>query len=274
MTILYSCTYKGQSIEISTSEKPAGIASMTGEGRLRPPGRGDIQIGELELSARKIKPGGRVKVSALIQGTNIAHILAEVMIEDSRRNHLYGPVWSEFLCAPEEEENQGVVYPLWGGENKAAFTFKAGVRLLSDGKASAFAFLRPEQYAGGDLGLSGAYIKPEEGRQYEASLTFSAKGKLLKTSIKQSGRAFGAPRAIPPQAGDQFTPFVHLLTPPEKDGSAWREETGTSNQLTFGKGSLKWTCVPAFEGSYAVGFAVKDLDGQTWRRFATVSVRD
>jgi hypothetical protein len=275
MTLLRTYNHMGKSLELVELEStPAGSSEVIGP---LAPGAGVITISDIQLSSPELSPGDRFRLTARIEGSNIAFIFFEFLLYDPALKKAYGPVLRNFIKASRNRVTGGVKYPLWQAPLEIQVKARPRLRLLDDGHAAAFCFLAPASYGAlpwnALYALDGSYSFVADGSQLNATAYFGSNHKLEKI-IGFSGRGPAySPRTLIPQAGDQFTPHGCLLTRPVAEGEAWGEGLCRSSSLTFGGGKMRWIETPLIPGQYLAGFVVQDMDGQMHRRYAELSVK-
>ncbi|MBN2548304.1 MAG: hypothetical protein JXB15_04035 [Anaerolineales bacterium] len=239
------------------------------------PGAGKISFSPIQLSAQEVKAGKGLEVTATISGENIAYVFNELWLYDPPQKQAYGPLWRGYIETPRRRFFFGWKRPVWSDTQDLSFTIKPGLRCLTDGAAASLTCLVPEKYGLKDndspLVTSGEMISADSGKRRKARLFFDDERRLRKV-IGYSGRGgFGSPRAMVLQPSDQFIPELSILSALE-EGGQWPEKSALGDPLTFGEAGLTWIDEEPIAGSYLVGFAVQDLDGNWTRKLTGVVV--
>ena len=156
--------------------------------------------------------------------------------------------------------------PYWDDSMDIAVKARAGLRLLTDGVESAFCFSAPEAYDDPDRLLTGLYTPAGRTEPLRAALTLGETGMVKSVlAYKEQGRR-AMPRAVTPDPGDTFVPFVHVFRLPE-GRAEWEIGTVLSAPLTFGGSGLWAIDAEPLPGDYLAGVVVQDLDGRSTRRY-------
>jgi hypothetical protein len=271
MKVFRTFTYSGKELQLATYE-PEALIKPRPSPLIGAPGAGKFEIGPVRLSAAKISPGETCTLTAQVTGKNIAFIYTEVLFHDQGLNQLYGPVMREYLQAERNKVIGGVSHPAWDPAISVTVRLSPGLRLLTDGTASAFGFLLPESYTSPAYRLDGLYTPAGGSTPRRARLSFDRAGHATQVVVYKDPRGRTAPHAGAPKPGDQFTPFVQILTPPGDMNLTWQVTTGLSTPLTWRAQPLCWTTEPPLPGDYLVGLLVQDLDGNLTRQYAPLRV--
>ncbi|MFH1833378.1 MAG: hypothetical protein ABH877_00015, partial [bacterium] len=145
------------------------------------------------------------------------------------------------------------------------------LHLLTDGVDSAFCFAVPEGYGISDYRLGGLYTPAAGAAPARALFRFDRAGETKGLLVyKDQGRR-SIPHALTLKKGDQFAPFVQVLTPPT-DRGGWYVSTALSTPLTVRSQALHVATETAMPGEYLVGLLVEDLDGKLTRRYVPLTV--
>lgn len=266
------------------------------------PGAASVVIAPVSLSATFLAAVEDVTLTTTVTGENITYIFIEVLLYDEAHGYAYGPVYREYLQAPDHKEVGGIPHPVWGETVAIHTTFRPTLRALSDGAATAFAFAVPEDYVYPPemmaYSIRGRFITAGDQTSREAKLSFDNTGRMTRIigfakhsesragteshgvvkgrGMAQSLGAFpslGAPRAITPQSGDTFTPEGRVLLPPQDADGAWGEGMGTSTPLTFKEETpFCWESLPLPPATYLAGVLVEDFDGGFTRKYTPLIV--
>ena len=263
MTIFQTFEYNGKALQLITyepeSSKPAKTSSV------RAPGAGKFEIGQINLS-------DEFTLTAQVAGKNIAYIYTEILLKDKKLNQFYGPVAREYIHADRDKETGGVSYPEWGDSIDLAVTLRPSLRLLTDGVDSAFAFAAPEAYENPNYRLEGLYTPAGGDSPRRARIIFDSNGKTKDVvAFKEQGRR-STPHTLTPEQGDQFAPFVQVLTSPTDENGKWDITTALSNPLTFREQSLRMVTESPIPAEYLIGILIQDLDGKLARNYIPLNI--
>ncbi len=243
------------------------------------PGQGDISIKSIKVSAHKIGPEGKIKMSTEITGANVAYIYYYVSYFDKD----YGSYLTAdmgFINAETTKEIGGIFYPDWGDGRviPIEYTWEPTLYYISDGKTAndQFAFFEPEVYAGDEstntYTVRGTYTYLKSGKQTEARLRFTGDGTLQNVFSFNGAGGAGAPREITPQKGDTFTITEEWLEFDVNPDGVFSDYDGGT--MTFGKKPFEMTPYYAYSGDYIIGIIVEDLNGNTTEDYAEVTVTE
>ncbi len=273
MEIFQTFAHNGKILQLATYEsatasRPAQTVSM------RPPGAGDFEIGPLSLSADKIGAGEELTLTAQVSGENIAFIYTEILLRDPHREQFYGPVAQEYVQAQRSKEIGGVSHPDWDAAISVSVRLSPSLRLLTDGVDFAFGFLSPADYGSFDTWLDGIYTAADGETQRRARLSFDSAGAITQAVAYKGRSGSAAPHALTFKSGDQFTPFVQILTPPTAENPAWQVTTALSTPLSFRGQPFCWVKETLIPGDYLVGLLVQDMDGGLTRQYASLRYED
>ena len=265
--------YNGKILQLAAYE-PEPSAKPIKAPSADAPGAGKFEIGPVSLSAEKIAAGETFTLTAQVAGKNIAFLYTEVLLHDKELNQLYGPVAREYIQAERNKESGGVSRPDWDDAINIATRLNPGLRLLTDGVDSAFGFLLPEGYGSSGYQLDGLYTSADGVTQRRARISFDSAGEITKVIAYKEQGGGAAPHALTFKPGDQFTPFIQILNPPEDGNLPWQVTTGLSTPLTFRGQPLRWEAAPLMPGDYLVGLLAQDLDGGLARQYAPLAVSE
>ena len=272
MDILRTYSCQGYTLEIAALE-PEMAPTSPPLANLCAPGAGQFELGAVQLSASTLSPGQSTMATMPIENNaKIGYVFFELFLYDVERGQAYGPVMRNYLQAPGYHRVSGVKIPEWKALKVAAYKFLPGLVVLQDGEHGAFGFLSPERYGmprrDAINQVHGFLTFAETGAKRRATVQFRG-GRLRDVLVQGGAGLVGAMRSYAPLRGDQFTPYVSILSQNEH---VWRESRGQSNSLNIGERSLRLLESPLIPGTYLAGFAVQDLDGKLHRRFASLTV--
>jgi hypothetical protein len=232
----------------------------------RAPGAGGFEIGRIDLTAE----GDGLVLRARVSGKNIAYIYTDIQLKDPNLDRYYGPVAREYVRAGRNKETRGISRPDWDDPVELAAVIRPGLRLLNDGTGSTFCFSLPEGYGDPEYRLPGLYTFADGAGPLRAVVTFDGAGSMSGVvAHKQYGRRL-TPRAVTPQPGDRFSPFVQVLAPAA--AGDWEVETALSAPLTFRGEPFRVVTETPIPGDYLVGLVVEDLDGMLTRKYAPATI--
>jgi hypothetical protein len=237
----------------------------------------DLSLTPIEVSSDTIAADETVLLQTSISGENISYIYIEAARYDEETDS-FSIEDQDFVLADDTQEIDGVAYPVWTEKDLEDFIFEWSptVYTISDGETEGFALLEPEVYGASDedseYAVYGVYTFADSGEERSAVMLFD--GTLAFKSIFGFSGAdgTGAPRAITPRAGDQFTIFEKWIELDEDENEVVNEYMGDT--LTFGNGPLTVTAYDAFPGEYSVAITVVDLNGNAVSEYAAVTVTE
>lgn len=237
----------------------------------------EIAMTPIELSSDTIAADETVLLQTSITGENIGYIYVEAARYDEESDS-FSIEDQDFVMADDTQEIDGVAYPVWTEKDLEDFIFEWSptVYTLSDGETEAFALFEPEVYGAsegdGEYAVYGAYTFAASGESRNAVMYFDD-ALAFKSIYGFSGaNGTGAPRAITPQAGDQFTIYEKWIENDEDGNEVVNEYEGET--LTFGAQPFTVTAYDAYPGEYAVGISVVDLNGNAVTEYASVTVTE
>ena len=276
MEVFQTFEYNGKILQLATYEPEPSAKPTAKASSIKAPGAGKFEIGTITLSApsAKITAGEEFTLNAQVNGKNIAYIYAEVLFHDKNLNQFYGPVAREYIQADRNKETGGVSRPDWDDTINLAVRLNPGLRLLTDGVDSAFGFLIPAGYNDSDYRLDGLYTPAAGAAQRRARITFDSTGKTTDVVAYKEQGSHATPHALTLKQGDQFAPFVQILTQPTNEGQTWQVTKGLSTPLTFHGQPLRFVEEPLMSGDYLIGLLVQDLDGGLARKYAPLTVSE
>ena len=260
----------------SFKESAAEAVVPSGSGITRAPGGGQISVSPIQASATSVTPGGSIKLSADITGTNIGYIYLFTGLYDQASNSIF-VADTDYLESPQQDSLNGVYYPVWpeGGTFRMNFDFEPLLFSITDGSQSALAMFSPVSYGASAeqavYAVRGMYTFADTGEQRAAELYFKD-GQLFQVFGFKGEDVAQQPSQITPVAGDTFTIAYRWLNL-DSAGKVTGETTTEGDTLTFGTRSFSWEQVYAPDGQYLVGFLVADLDGAITPAYTQITVR-
>jgi hypothetical protein len=261
MDIFQTFKHNGKTLQLITYEHESPKPTKS----IRAPGAGKFEISEINLS-------DDFTLTAQVAGKNIAFIYTEILLKDKSLNQFYGPVAREHIHADRDQETGGISRPDWGDSISLAVTLRPSLHLLTDGIDSAFAFATPEDYLNPDHRLDGLYTPADGDSPRRVRIKFDSNGKTKEmVAFKEQGRR-STPHALTHKQGDQFAPFVQILTPPADEDGKWNVTTALSNPLTFGEQSLCMVAESPIPAEYLFGLVIQDLDGGLTRKYVPFAI--
>lgn len=235
----------------------------------------ELTMTSLEVSEEEITVNDTVLLGTQIQGENVGYIYIEVARYDEEAE-AYILEDLDFIASEQNEEIDGVVYPLWTGRDLDDFLYEWSptIYALSDGTTEAFALFEPEVYGedtqNTEYVVRGIYTFANSGEERYALIHFD--GDLNYKSIFgfQDRDGSGAPRQITPRKGDQFTVLEQWYT--LDDASEWVISEHPGETLTFAGQPFTAIAYEGYAGEYSLGIIVEDLLDNTTAEYATVQV--
>jgi hypothetical protein len=168
-----------------------------------------------------------------------------------------------------------VYYPDWGeGAFTMEFEWEPLMFAINDGAASVNAVLMPQSFGASAeeavYTVDGIYSFADGSEPRYARLYFS-NGALQQVVGFTGTDETGSPHEITPAIGDTFTVLDKWMDLDPSGGAVTMasQEGGT---LTFGTRPFTWKELNAAPGVYTVGFIVKDLDGNSYETYTTITV--
>jgi hypothetical protein len=270
MEIFQTFEYNGRVLQLANYEPEiTSRPASTKAARVRTPGAGKFEIGQIDLSVSDED----FSLTTQVSGKNIAYIYTEILLKDKSLDQFYGPVAREYIQADRDKEIGGNIHPVWDDTINLSVRLRPSMHLLSDGVDSAFGFLIPEGYRNPDHRLEGLFT-PADGTPRRARISFDRNGEIKDiVTYKEQGRR-STPHAVTPKQGEQFTPFVQILTPPARaEGNGkWEATTALSTPLTFRDQSLRVVTEAPMPADYLVGILIQDLDGKLTRKYTPLTI--
>jgi len=241
---------------------------------VRGPGAGGIQVSSITASGNVASPGQPVLLSTDISGENVGYVYLFAGFLDQQANSIY-VADMDYLDSGDTREIDGVYYPDWGeGAFTMEFEWEPLMFAINDGATSVTAVLMPQSFGASSeeavYTVDGIYTDAGGGESRYARLYFS-NGELRQVFGFTGTDETGSPHEINPNAGDTFTVLDKWMDLDASGGAATMasQEGGT---LTFGNQPFTWKEMNAAPGQYTVGFIVKDLDGNSYETYTTITV--
>ncbi len=260
----------GKKLEITPVVDDAAENQNPDRHNVSAPGRGVIDFSTPELSANTIEVGQSISCKVTVKGKNIAHVSSEVMVKLGKK--LIGPIHNEYLHSPEDHEVKGILRPRWSDENEIEFELFPQMKLLYCGESFTLACMAPENFVTDPnaqiWSIEGVYQRGG-GEPFRARLEFDQQGALIRKTgfYPASAKGLVSPFELFIEDGDTFEPYVTVLSNSEEESLA------TAHPVMLGGGNLlQWKKVDAVEGTYTIGVAVKDFDGQITRNYSTIKI--
>jgi hypothetical protein len=265
MEIHQTFEHNGKILQITayqseSSAKPAKASTK------RAPGAGKFEITQIKLSDENT-------LTAQISGKNIAYIYTEILLKDKNLNQFYGPVARQYNQADQNKVTDEISRPDWDEVINLSVTLRPSLTLLSDGVDSAFAFTTPAGYSTADYRLDGLYTPADGSAPRRARITFDSAGETKEVvAFKEQGKR-STPHELTFKTGDQFAPFIQILTPPAEENGKWEAVTALSNPLTFCDQAFRVVTESPLPAEYLAGILVQDLDGKFTRKYVPLTIR-
>lgn len=263
----------------STQDFTDAIAASAPEtgATVEAPGSGDITVGEVTSTAYELAPDETTTISADVSGTNIGYMYYYVSYY-SEEDNSYVMADMEFLSSETTLDVGGTLYPDWG--DGSAFTISTDwsptVYYLSDGTTEAFVYLEPEVYGATyeeDVytlyGEFAPYGDPEN--KQEAMIKFDGNFEMKSFWVFTGEDGTGAPREATLEEGDTFTVY-QLWQEENADTQEWELVYYYGDVLTYSGQTFTVVAYEAFPGTYEVGIAAQDYDGNYTESFTNITV--
>jgi len=262
--------YTGRTFQPETREIVVPDASVPVEG----PGAGGIQVSSVTASGNVAAPGQPVLLSTDISGENVGYVYLFAGFLDQQANSIY-VADMDYLDSGDTREIDGVYYPDWGeGAFTMEFEWEPLMFAINDGVTSVTAALMPQSFGASAeeavYTVDGIYSFADGSEPRYARLYFS--NAALQQVMGFTGTDLtGSPHEITPSTGDTFTVLDKWMDLVPGGGAVTMasQEGGT---LTFGSQPFTWVELNAAPGQYTVGFIVKDLDGNSYETYTTITV--
>lgn len=235
----------------------------------------ELTLTPLEVSEEAITVNDTVLLGTQIQGENVGYVYIEVARYDEE-NEAYILEDLDFIASEQNEEIDGVVYPVWTAADLDDFLYEWSPTIysLSDGTAEAFALFEPEVYGQDtqdtEYVVRGIYTFANSGEERYALLHFDGDLNFKAIFGFQNLDGSGAPREIVPRKGDQFTILEQWYT--LDDAGEWVISEQPGDTLTFAGQPFTVTAYESYAGEYSLGIIVEDLLGNTTAEYTTVQV--
>ena len=265
MDIIKTFEYRGRVLQLTEYDPGAPTKPV----RTAAPGAGKFEIESVSLPAANVSAGEAIRLSARVTGKNIAYIYTELLLYDKALNQAYGPLVREHVQAERTRTTRGATRPDWDSPLDLSITLHPGLRLLTDGADFTFGFFLPEGYDDPDSRLDGLYTSADGKTSRRARLSVDSSGAAKSMTAFKEQRGRSMPAALTLRPGDQFAPFVQILT---RSGDEWQGRTCLSTPLTFRGETFHWVEEPLMPGDYLAGLLVEDLDGKLARKYASLTV--
>ena len=262
--------YTGRTFQPETREIVVPDASVP----VRGPGAGGIQVSSITASGNLAAPGQPVLLSTDISGENVGYVYLFAGFLDQAANSIY-VADMDYLESGDTREIDGVYYPDWGeGAFTMEFEWEPLMFAINDGTTSVNAVLMPQSFGASAeeaiYTVDGIYTFADGGESRYARLYFS-NGALQQVIGFTSTDETGSPREITPNVGDTFTVLDKWMDL-DPSGGAATMASQAGGTLTFGAQPFAWKEMNAAPGQYTVGFIVKDLDGNSYETYTTITV--
>jgi len=269
-------TEEGQGADTSAYAVPLLEESDAGDVAYAPGVDAELSLNPIEVSSDSITADDTVLLQTSISGENIGYIFIEAALYDEESDS-FVIVDRDFVAADDTQEVEGVAYPVWTDKDLEDFIFEWSptVYTLSDGETEAYVLLDPATYgaSGSDSEYSvyGTYSFAGGGER-QAVMMFDGDLNLKSIFGFTGADGTGAPRAITPQKGDQFTPFEEWIEADEDGNMVTNQYAGDT--LTFSGKPFTVTAYDALAGDYVLGITVTDLFGNETSEYANVTVTE
>lgn len=239
------------------------------------PGAGWIEINPILAEDVALAPGEITSLETEIRGEQIGFIYLFV--------GLYYEEYDSILIADtdfvdaESKLVGGVHYPDWGEDEAVPlfFNWEANLWGLNDGVTSDFVMFAPESFGATEgpatYSVEGFYTSVDTGESRDA-LVFFEGGELTRVLGFFGEGDVGAPRQIQVKPGDTFTVVHQWIDIIDPDEGVVEYSTSDGTTFVFGSQPFTWEILPAFEGSYLVGFMVEDLEGTLFEEYTWIDV--
>jgi len=244
-------------------------------GKTRSPGKMELKISPITVSADTISAGETTTLEADIEGSGIAYLYLFVGYLDTDANAIQ-VVDMDFLDPGAVQEMDGVIYPDFGEDPQLpiGFEWQPGFYALTTGGQSGITLFSPEDFgsdeADATYSLDGIYTSQDDGVRRYARLFFS--GGMLVSALGFAGEDdSGAAREFVPQAGDSFTVLEEWIDLNAADEDAYQTLEGAT--FVIGEDGLTWQDASAPTGDYVVGFIVEDFDGNTYEAYTLITIK-
>lgn len=235
----------------------------------------ELSMTPLEVSSDEITAAETVLLATQITGENVGYIYIEVTRWDEE-SEAYILEDMDFIASEESAESDGIIYPLWTGEDLDDFIYEWSPTIysLSDGVDEAFALFEPEVYGAGQADteyvVRGIYTYADSGVERYALMHFDGDLNYKYTFGFPNLDGTGAPRELTPRQGDYFTILEQRYVLDDADEWVITEQPGDT--LTFAGKPFTATAYESYPGEYSLGIIVDDLLDNSIAEYATVTV--
>lgn len=235
----------------------------------------ELSMTPLEVSSDEITADETVLLATQITGENVGYIYIEVTRWDEE-SEAYILEDMDFIASEESAESDGIIYPLWTGEDLDDFIYEWSPTIysLSDGVDEAFALFEPEVYGAGQADteyvVRGIYTYADSGVERYALMHFDGDLNYKYTFGFPNLDGTGAPRELTPRQGDYFTILEQRYVLDDADEWVITEQPGDT--LTFAGKPFTATAYESYPGEYSLGIIVDDLLDNSIAEYATVTV--
>ncbi|HSH05838.1 MAG TPA: clostripain-related cysteine peptidase [Anaerolineae bacterium] len=266
--------YTGEVLTAPEPDAGGEVAPPPAEEAVVAPGKGEITVSDLTVSAEVASVEEPVTVEATISG-DVAYIYFFV------GSYLEGDeelliTTMDFVEAEASKEIGGLLYPDWGdGESfTLEYEWEAVDFLLAEeeGEQAAFTLFYPEEYGQTfeetTYSVEGIYTFAASGNERYATMYFLGDEFTSVYGYTNPESSTGSPREITVRAGDTFT-VLDWIIPLDDEEEDYEEEGET---LVLGQDVIIAASAPAPNGDYLIGFIVEDFDGNIYETFETVTV--
>jgi hypothetical protein len=183
----------------------------------------------------------------------------------------------DFITWDESQEVNGVVFPDWGDESFSLdFEWTPNIFYISNGSEEIFAVLEPETYAAATEDITyltaGWFMDSELAEERRGFIRFTGDGQMNSVWVYTNPDGSGTPSEITPTPGDSFTVVDYWLEYATNPDGELVEYAGDT--IIFGETPLTWTGYPPIGGSYIVGIAAEDFDGNLFFEFVPINVTE
>lgn len=245
-------------------------------GEVTAPGAGSALISPISLSADTIDNEEAAILTTEINATNLAYLYNYVFWLDEQTGDVQ-TVDVDFITWDETQEVDGVVYPVWGEQSFTLdFEWTPNIFYISNGSEEIFAVLEAETYAANNEDMTyltaGWFIDSELGEERRGFIRFSGNGQMNSVWVYTNADGTGTPSEIIPTPGDTFTVVDYWLEYTSNPDGELIEYAGDT--ITFGETPLTWTGYPPIGGTYIVGLAAEDFDGNLYFEFVPIKVTE
>jgi hypothetical protein len=253
-----------------------GVASTPVRGaQVVGPGASEMTVGTIQISDLEITGDETVTVSTTVEG-NVSYIHTALYFWDpTTESYWIGDV--SYYVAENTITVDGVNVPDYGGSPiQVEYEWSPTLYSLTDGEHDAFVLLEPAEYLSAEgetvYSLYGQYTDALSTTPVDAMFYFDADGNFLYAYAFPDSDANGAstPVEITPQAGDQFTDYVHYYTYDSNDEPIYEYEL-SDDVFTWGDEGFSFYSSYPVDGQYAVGIIAYDFDNNFVANFEFIN---